>query len=118
MKRKTLREQLAEAEKVRDMAIRDLQRVTQVAAKSDARVKLLESLVLAYKRFSLKVCMQRDLKHDAPPHSHAIALKESMEAGVEVERLSRELWPEAYAALDAKAAGMITETEGDDPKWN
>jgi hypothetical protein len=108
MKRKPLREQLAESQALRQVA------ESALSASRD-RVTKLEQLILAYKRFSLKVCMQRDIKHDAPPHSHALAMKEALEAGTEVERLSRELWPEEYARLDEK---MTEITKEEDPKWN
>lgn len=111
MKRKPLREQVRELEI--DRAIwRDKE------AQGRERIAKLEALVLAYKRFSLKVCVQRDLKHDAPPSSHALALKEATEAGAEVERLSRELWPEVYARLDAKEAGALMVDEGEGGEWN
>lgn len=110
-KRKTLREQILELEV--DRAIwRDKE------AEARRRIANLESLVIAYKHFALKVCVQRDLKHDAPPSSHALALKEATEAGAEVERLSRELWPEAYAAMDAKELGAVMVNESEDGEWN
>lgn len=109
--RKPLRQQLDEALTARAEA-------ESKAGNFAAHVAKLEALVLAYKAFALKVCVQRDLKHDAPAASHALALKEATEAGAEVERLSRELWPEVYARMDAKELGAITVDEGEDGKWN
>lgn len=126
-KRKPLREQLAELQARYDKLESYVTERDLLCARANERIAKLEQLVLAYKRFALKVCLQRDLKHDAPPQSHALALKESLEAGAEVERLSRELWPEAYAELDEKTlahqraqeAERTEELERKEPgKWN
>lgn len=123
MKPKPLREQLAELQARHDKLESYTTERDRLCARANERIAKLEQLVLAYKRFALKVCLQRDIKHDAPPQSHALALKESMEAGAEVERLSRELWPEAYQELDEKIAARETERvetmERKEPgKWN
>jgi hypothetical protein len=109
MARTPLRDQLAEAESRRTALerINDTYRV---------RIDRLHSLVLAYKELLRSVALQRDLRTGASDSSVQHAQSEALKAGMVVEKLQRELWPEEYRADDEKRTAELEQKEPG--KWN
>lgn len=71
--------------------------------KLTTRVYRLERLILAQRKFLDVVTAQRDCAKEAVPATVKMLHAQFLAAGGEVERLSRELFPDAYAAEGAQS---------------
>jgi hypothetical protein len=109
MSRIPLRDRLSESESRR----RSLEAINETYR---ARVDKLQALVLAYKELLRSVALQRDLRVGASDSSVQHAQDEALRAGMAVEKLQRELWPEEYRADDEKRAVALEQKEPG--KWN